>query len=437
MPAPPMLLVHVEHPSPRAAYIVTHVVERMLGIPVRITHDADEFGRAEGPRLHYGGAAFADAVHVPWSGALEAVPSGDPTVVEQGGMKVLFPVGEGYDLFAGAFFLLALVDELRCTKRDAHGRIPTKDLFVVRAGLAEEPWLDRWALALHHRLCERWPQLPAAQRRYAHTATVDMDNVLRYAGRPFPRALGATLKDLFALRFDVVVERWMVRVGMRRDPFLRALELVERHAPDLGRPILFFLTKGEGMHDHAVGQHRWPGYFRQRVERAHGNAGIRYGIHPSYRSSEDERAHSREVLAFEMDLQVPRVASRQHFLRWKLPDTLRHVARMKFEEEHSLGFTDRCGFRVATCTPFPWYDLEREEETRLELWPFQAMDSALIERMGQGPDGVERAMNGMSDAVRAVNGTFVSVWHDRYLSGHREFAPWPAVFERVVKHAKA
>jgi hypothetical protein len=65
------------------------------------------------------------------------------------------------------------------------------------------------------------------------------------------------------------------------------------------------------------------------------------------------------------------------------------------------------------------------------------MDSALIERMGQGPDGVERAMNGMSDAVRAVNGTFVSVWHDRYLSGHREFAPWPAVFERVVKHAKA
>jgi hypothetical protein len=48
-----------------------------------------------------------------------------------------------------------------------------------------------------------------------------------------------------------------------------------------------------------------------------------------------------------------------------------------------------------------------------------------------------RSMNAMSDAVRNVKGTFVSVWHDRYLSGHREFAPWPKVVEQVVQHAKA
>ena len=71
------------------------------------------------------------------------------------------------------------------------------------------------------------------------------------------------------------------------------------------------------------------------------------------------------------------------------------------------------------------------------LWPFAAMDSALIERQGQGPDEVGASMNVLSDIVRGVNGTFVSVWHDRYLSGHREFSSWPAVFDRVIEHARA
>ena len=70
------------------------------------------------------------------------------------------------------------------------------------------------------------------------------------------------------------------------------------------------------------------------------------------------------------------------------------------------------------------------------LHPFAVMDSALIERQKMGPDEVVKTMNAMSDLVRAVGGEFTSVWHDRYLSGHREFAPWPKVFEEVVTHAK-
>ena len=70
------------------------------------------------------------------------------------------------------------------------------------------------------------------------------------------------------------------------------------------------------------------------------------------------------------------------------------------------------------------------------LHPFAVMDSALIEQQQLDPDGVFKTMAAMSDAVRAASGCFISVWHDRYLSGHREFAPWPKVFERVMEHAK-
>ncbi len=435
MPAPPMLLVHVEHPSPRATYIVTHVVERMLGIPVRITHDADEFSRAEGPRLQYGGVAIEGVVHVPWSGALGSLPSNDPPVAEQGGMKVLFPEGEGYDLFAAAFFLLSLIDEVRCVERDAHDRVPSNALFTVRGGLAELPWVDRWALALRTELEQRWPGLVKRPRRYRHVVTVDMDNLLRYAGRPLARAVGASLKDLFAWRVGAVAERWMVRAGLRQDPFMNTLEKVADLRSHMDKVCLFLLLRGNDTQDHAVPPAHWPASVRDRIAALHAR-GIDLGLHPSYRTSEDDDLLENEVRAF-TNVIGPLRATRQHFLRMRMPGTFRWLAKARIAEEHSLGFADRSGFRASTCTPFPWYDLEREEETGLTLFPFQAMDSALIERMGLGPDGVERAMNAMSDAVRAVNGTFVSVWHDRYLSGHREFAPWPAAFERVVQHAKA
>ncbi|HQW88040.1 MAG TPA: hypothetical protein PLH93_12660, partial [Flavobacteriales bacterium] len=225
----------------------------------------------------------------------------------------------------------------------------------------------------------------------------------------------------------------MVRSGLVRDPFLRGLDRLERHAGDTSGAILFLLLRGDGPHDHAVEPDHWPTWLHRFLRH---DTSLRVGLHPSYASSTDHERLDAEISTYERRLQPRKLVSRQHFLRWRLPDTLRRLAAAGFVEEHSLGFADRTGFRAATCTPFPWYDLERDRPTSLMLWPFAAMDSALIERSGLDPDGVTAAMRTMSDEVRAVQGTFVSVWHDRYLSGHREFARWPAVFKQVVKHAR-
>ncbi|MBK8950025.1 MAG: hypothetical protein IPM68_14595 [Flavobacteriales bacterium] len=409
-----------------------HTIGRLLGVPVRLTNDVAAFRDAAGPRLSYGTVPIDGALHVPWSGALAQLPSHDPPTGMVNDMPVLFPVGASFDLFAAAFFLLALVDEQRCAARDAHDRIPSEALFTVRSGLADRPWIDRWLLELGDRLRERWPVLELT-RTYRHILTVDVDNMLRYAGRPWTRALGATLKDLALFRPGAMLERWMVRTGLLRDPYLSGLDRVERHARDTSGAILFLLLRSDGPHDHAVEPDRWPAGLHRFLRH---DTGLRIGLHPSYASSTDPGRLEAEVSMYERRLQPRTLLSRQHFLRWRLPDTLRRLAAAGFIEEHSLGFSDRTGFRAATCTPFPWYDLERDRPTSLMLWPFAAMDSALIERSGLDPDGVTAAMRTMSDEVRAVQGTFVSVWHDRYLSGHREFARWPAVFDHVVKHAR-
>jgi len=427
-----MLLVHVEHPSARSTYVIWHVFERMLGISVQWAQGLEEFRSATGPRLSYSVGPIEGAFHIPCTGTIDALPKGDPAVGEHEGLPALFPTEHGQDLFAGIFFLLSLTDEVRCTERDVHGRVSSSALFTVRKGLADRPWVDEVVLRLGVELERRWPGEVEARLRYANVVTVDMDNILRYAGRPVHRALGASFKDLLKGSFSAVVERWIVRAGRAPDPYAKAIELIEAHRDDRQRAILFFLMRGEGTFDHASDPlHPATKALIQRAART-----CEIGVHPSYDTAVDSDLAAKERIELQQVIGKGVRISRQHFLRWRIPETLRSQAAFNQPEDHTLGFSDRPGFRASTCTPFPWYDLEREEETVLMLWPFAVMDSALIERMGRGPDEVVRTMSAMSDAVRAVSGTFVSVWHDRYLSGHREFAPWPAVFTQVMQHAR-
>lgn len=428
------VLVFIERPTIRAHYVIRHVLEGLLGIAVRFATSEEEFRSAHGPRLAYGRRVFTGALHVPESGGLALDTLPDRVVHADDGTPRIFHTAGGHDLFASIFFLLSLADEMACTDRDAHGRVKPEVLFVVKQGLAEGPWADHWALELAERLQMQWPGLLNVQRRYRHVATVDMDNVLRHAGRPLLRALGATAKDLLKGAVGAVAERWKDRIT-GNDPYLAALDRVAEHRALVDEAILFLLMRGDGTYDHSVPPHRWPARVKERFARL--AAEVRLGLHPSYHTTTD-RALWNEEAAWAQALPGPRPkASRQHFLRWAPPASLRTVRELGYTEEHSLGFSDRAGFRASTCTPFPWYDLEREEATGLMLHPFAVMDSALIEQQRLAPDDVVRTMNTFGDRVRAVHGTFISVWHDRYLSGHREFAPWPAVFQRVLQHAKA
>lgn len=430
-----MLHVLLETHSPRARYVARHVFERMLGWPIDLVGSREELRSIPGARLSYGALPVEGVFHVPASGWLGSSREAGMTPWSSGTGKDLrlFNLGSRLDVFAAIFHLIALEEEYSIAQQDEHGRIQVGELTLVRSAAHELPIADRWALDLAGQLRTAFPELPEPIRHYSHVLTVDMDNGLKYGGRPLPRALGASVKDLAAGKTGQFIERWNVRFGRAVDPYVRCVDRLAEVRGQVDRMIAFVLTRGEGRFDHAARiDHPLVAGLLARLREI-----AEIGLHPSYESSRNERMirHEREELARAVDRHID--ISRQHFLRWRMPGTFRALAAEGFKEDHSMGFTDRIGYRAGTCTPFPWYDLERDEETALMLHPFAVMDSALADRTGEGLQRAVADLKRMSDAVRAVKGTFVSVWHDRFLSGHQAFIGGPEAMRELVDHAQA
>ena len=65
-----------------------------------------------------------------------------------------------------------------------------------------------------------------------------------------------------------------------------------------------------------------------------------------------------------------------------------------------MGYTDRIGFRSGTCTPFYFYDLEKENSTKLKLVPYSYMDGVLKDQLKYSTQASIRAIKELKNTFR-------------------------------------
>ncbi len=428
---------HIERPCPRSRYIMAHLLGTMAGWETQEVTDAAAFDALEGPKLTYGATKHEGAFHVVPQGLLgqEGTTAEEPAIALVEGLPVLFPGHGGdlpFDVFAAAFFQLSRYEEHGGIPRDEHGRPRTVALHAARHGYLHRPVVDEWLYLLAAAWRKQDPHLPALRRTYAHVATLDVDNGAMYLGRPLWRSLGGAARDLLRGHPKRVADRMAVLLGATRDPYAvhgAFLDLAERTG---GRTIVNFLTAPRGTHDHAIGPETR--VMRRCIQAM--AARTRIGLHPGYASSDEPARLYGEKQRLEAVVGAPVVHSRQHFLRMHLPDTYRHLEQLGIREEHSMGLADRTGFRAGTCTAFPFFDLPAGKATKLNIHPFAVMDSALCYKMKLSPQEAAAEANRMVDAVRRVQGTFISVWHERFLCGYGDEQGWGGLATEVFNHAR-
>lgn len=397
--------------SPRVNYTINHVFSRMLGWQVQWLVSESDF--PQGPVLVYGRGS-SSAFQVTPSGALEVGEALDDRAIGQWlGRPVLYPVDSGdlpFDLFAFVFFLLSRAEEYGSLK-DEHGRFAEEQAWVVKQGIEQTAVLDELVLAFAAELRTKWPSLPVPQRQFRYVPTFDLDNGFKYLGRPWWRSTGAAARDLLNGRFGELKKRLSVLRKKTVDPYYLVPE-ISNHLANAASSYCFCLVADRGPNDHAVP----PSAASMLKKLRELDKVSTLGLHPSYGSMDQTALLEKELARLGEIAESPIHASRQHFLRFNLPTTYRELLAYGIGEEHSMGFSKRPGFRAGTCSPFPWYDLEAEEETTLMVHPFGLMDSAVYHYCSANEKSPLEVCRNLVSSVIRVQGNFECIWHERFMA---------------------
>ncbi|RYY88306.1 MAG: hypothetical protein EOO15_09370 [Chitinophagaceae bacterium] len=403
-----MIRVFSQQTSPRFAYVL-HFLSGYFGeewIWSPAPADAD---------IHYGGTG--GRVDITSCGLLfeNGIRSFDvPVTTHPAHFKVLFPDNSafGFDIFSGIFYLLSRYEEYLPHRKDIYGRYAHTESLAYRYGFLNEPLIHRWLAYLSEQIYgEEW--IPP----YRFLPTYDIDMAWSYRHKGFARNAGGLLRSM--LRRDRKAgERLAVLLRGARDPF-DCYDYLEELHQRLGLEPRYFIHAGLQRNEYDKNipvQHPAMAALVSRLARK----GV-VGLHPSWASGDDAALLIQEKEALERSLGTHISASRQHFIRFTLPDTFRQLLAVGITDDYSMGYGTINGFRASVSVPFYWYDLLREEQTALRLHPFCFMDANAYYEEGKDVEAMELELFYYDEQHYSYGGNLITIFHNTMLGTSREF----------------
>jgi hypothetical protein len=409
--------------TPRLRYVLGFLSD-YYGIPFRL----NEAGNV---RIVYGDHPSDGALQLLSSGLLaeSGIKAFDPPFADhRAGFPVLFPDGGpiGFDLFSAVFFLLSRYEEWLPHSKDEYGRYAHTNSVAFRRGYLQRPLIHEWLSFLGESLFGK-KRCPAFRFR----PTYDIDMAWSYRHKGLLRNAGGLIRSFGSRSFG---ERLSVLAGIRKDPF-DSFELMDALHEEHGLQPVYFIHSG--MH-----RNRYDKNILLRVpamQRLVGRLAARYevGLHPSWQSGDDPSLLLREKKALQASAGKAVTASRQHYIRFSMPETFRQLLSAGISHDYSMGYGSINGFRASVAVPFYWYDLEREVQTGLQLHPFCFMDANAFYEQRQGVQQTATELAHYHEQVRIWGGDLITIWHNNFLGTGVQFTGWSSLYEAFLKEVTA
>lgn len=429
------MLLFAEKISPRLAYTADFIGGCFFNEAISITDSVEVFRQFEGPRLNYSRAALTNKeFHIVPLGLLEETGIRAQTLscFKWKDRKAFFATGGGdipFDVFSAIFFLLSRYEEYLPFTPDIYGRYPHTQSLAWREGFLDQPLADQWLEDLRAELNLKFPELRYRQTAFKFLPTYDIDMAWSYRHKGIWRNLAGGLRSLLQADWKGLGERIRVLQNRQADPF-DSYALLEALHEEFGlSPRYFFLLAGQrGKYDKNISP-RQPA-FRHLIREI--SARYAVGIHPSWKSGDEKNLLKMETDELAAITGLPVLASRQHYIRFQLPETFQRLINAGISQDFSMGYGSINGFRASVARPFYWYNLEREEKTRLLLFPFCFMDANAFYEQGLDAAAAKEEFLHYYRSVKAVHGLLISVWHNNFLGGSAPWTDWAAAYRHVL-----
>lgn len=436
------MILYTHSNTSRLQYIVDFIGTVLKAEPFTITSSPEEFKNYSGARINYSSSKLADSEIwiIPHTLLFEkGVKEQTIDCFETNGNKAFFKtLGDfPFDILAASFYLMSRYEEYLPHTNDMYGRYAFESSLAYNQNFLSLPLINIWLQDFFYMLKKKFPQLAidhsslrGTKQLLTFLPTYDIDIAWSYKHKGWWRNTGGLLRSLVSGKFSLVKERIQVLRDKQRDPFDSFGWLNKLHEQYKLKPYYFFLVpEKRGRYDKNIDP---TCKAMQELIRDHV---IRYpiGIHPSWKSGDDVSLLKKEIGFLSKINGNPIVSSRQHYIRFNLPDGYRRLIDNGIQFDFSMGYGSINGFRASVASPFYWYDLEKEQQTSLMLFPFCYMEAnSFYEQKFTAQQALEE-MHQYYNAVKLVNGYFIMIWHNSFLGTDRLYAGWRDVYEQFIK----
>lgn len=353
----------------------------------------------------------------------------------------------GVDLIAGAFFMLTRWEEALGTQKDLHNRFPAYAAAIVKAGFILRPVVDEYSFLIRNWLlvlsgaevlatgAERSRSIgylvSDKTSSFKIIPSCDVDIPYYWRSKPVWKALGGRLLKHWNLIKSVkdYSDYKRVKNVKEKDPF-DTFDYLMTLAEKKGTRFQFnFLgggkTKLEGYYK--IDDPQIKALMENMISRGHS-----IGLHPSYDTYQDTSMIREEKKAVEANAGITISKSRQHYLRFAVPDTWKRLSEAGIAEDSTLGYAAEPGFRCGTCKPFPVFDIHQREQLSLIERPLLIMDVSFRMYKNLSIQESIDLCEIITAQVKKHHGELVILWHNSNLSEIDGWEGWNVVMENLM-----
>lgn len=247
------------------------------------------------------------------------------------------------------------------------------------------------------------PEYPDG-KKFAVCLTHDIDVV--YPDKYYP--ILETAKAVAKGKIGCAIKTPFSRICKKCNPCWNFREIIELEAKYNAKSSFYFLALEPGERD-----------FNYQIEEVEeelkyiSDQGWEVGLHgghESYKSFEDIREKKQRL---EKVLGKKIIGYRNHYLRFKVPDTWELLSRANFKYDTTFGYPDCAGFRNGMCHPFRPYNIDTGKEIDILELPLIIMDRTLLrDYMRLDVKKAENLIKYLIDRVEECNGVVTILWHN-------------------------
>lgn len=161
--------------------------------------------------------------------------------------------------------------------------------------------------------------------------------------------------------------------------------------------------------------------------------GWEVGLHGGYYAYNNLDEIKKEKKRLEKVLVKKVVGYRNHYLRFKVPDTWRLLADAGFKYDTTFGYANSIGFRNGMCHPFKPFSLDSDKKINILELPLIIMDSALFNSKNYYNREWDE-LKKLIDTVEKHNGVLTLLWHSNVFNcPFRE--KWFKLYNKILEYS--